>query len=94
MAANPLRSPNSDPREPVVYDLPPVRFDSSLIAIRLTVRWAEDRMWRGRLTFVDGTTGVQRESAEIFCGASAQDLWQSVLDLRDHHWRDLYRSLL
>jgi hypothetical protein len=94
MAANPLRSLNPDPREPVAYDLPPVRFDSSLIAIRITVRWAEDSMWRARLTYTDSVTGVERESAEIFCGASVQDLWQSVQDLRDHHWRDLYRSLL
>jgi hypothetical protein len=37
---------------------------------------------------------MERSSAEIFCAGSEQDLWQSVRDLRDHHLRDLYRSLL
>lgn len=39
-------------------------------------------------------TEAERSSAEIFCATSEQDLWQSVRDLRDHHLRDLYRSLL
>ena len=36
----------------------------------------------------------ERSTAEIFCATSESDLWQSVRDLRDHHLRDLYRSLL
>ena len=39
-------------------------------------------------------TEAERATAEIFCAVSEQDLWQSVRDLRDHHLRDLYRSLL
>ncbi len=39
-------------------------------------------------------TEAERSTAEIFCAASEPDLWQSVRDLRDHHLRDLYRSLL
>jgi hypothetical protein len=39
-------------------------------------------------------TEAERSSAEIFCAGTEQDLWQSVRDLRDHHLRDLYRSLL
>ena len=39
-------------------------------------------------------TEAERSTAEIFCAGSEQDLWQSVRDLRDHHLRALYRSLL
>jgi hypothetical protein len=34
-----------------------------------------------------------RETAEIFRGASEQEMWESVNHLREHHLRDLYRSL-
>lgn len=93
MAAQPLRNQTQDPREPVVHDLPPIRFEGTLVSIRLSVRHAEDGVWRGRLGFLDTVAGAERESAEIFCGPSEQELWQSVRDLRDHHFRDLYRSL-
>jgi hypothetical protein len=88
-----LRASTSAARDPVIYDLPPVRFEGTVISIRLTIRRAEDGAWRGRLGFTDTLTNVERDSAEIICGASEQDLWQSVRDLRDHHFRDLYRSL-
>jgi len=39
-------------------------------------------------------TEMERSSAEISAPGRKQDLWQSVRDLRDHHLRDLYRSLL
>ena len=93
MAAQPLRTPATNPRDPIVHDLPPIRFEGAAISIRLTIRRDDDGMWRGRLAFVDHEAGTGRETAEIFCGASEQDLWQSVRDLRDHHFRDLYRSL-
>jgi hypothetical protein len=32
-------------------------------------------------------------TADIFCAATESDLWQSVRDLREHHVRDLYRSI-
>jgi hypothetical protein len=50
-------------------------------------------MWRGRLLFADEEAGSGRATAEIFCGVSEQDLWQSVHGMREHHLRDLYRSL-
>jgi hypothetical protein len=34
-----------------------------------------------------------RDTAEIFCGASEAELWQSVNGLQDHHLRALYLSL-
>ncbi len=93
MAAQALRSGANDPRQPAVHDLPPVRFEGTLISMRLTVRRAEDGVWRGRLSFEDATANTERETAEIFCGPSEQDLWQSVRALGEHHFRDLYRSL-
>jgi hypothetical protein len=93
MAAQALRTSASPARDPVVYDLPAVRSEGTVISICLTIRRAEDGIWRGRLSFTDPATNTARESAEIVCGASEQDLWQSVRDLRDHHFRDLYRSL-
>ncbi|MEP7327190.1 MAG: hypothetical protein ABI836_14665 [Gemmatimonadota bacterium] len=94
MTAQTLRHIANDPREPVIHDLPSLRFDGTQLFVKLSVRQAEDGMWRGRLHFSDTTNGVERETAEIICAQSQQDLWQSVRDLREHHLRDLYRSLL
>ena len=94
MTAQTLRHHASDPREPVIHELPSLRFDGIQLLVKLSVRQAEDGMWRGRLRFSDGAQGSERETAEIFCAQSQQDLWQSVRDLREHHLRDLYRSLL
>ena len=51
-------------------------------------------MWRGRILFGEEDTEHERTTAEIFCATTEQDLWISVRDLRDHHLRDLYRSLI
>ncbi len=78
----------------VVHDLAPIRFDGQTVDIRLSVRRTEDAIWRGRILFGAEGTEAERATAEIFCASSEQDLWQAVRDLRDHHLRDLYRSLL
>jgi hypothetical protein len=93
MPAQPARYPQ-DATEAVVHDLPPIRFDGQLIPVRLQVRRAEDAIWRGRVLFGAADTEGERATAEIFCATSEPELWQSVRDLRDHHLRDLYRSLL
>jgi hypothetical protein len=91
MTAQPHRSYASDPREPTLHELPPLRMSEQTIAIQLTVRWA-DGAWRGRLRFaVPG--GRDRETAEIFCGTSQEELWRSVGSLGTHHLRALYLSL-
>ncbi len=93
MPAQPARNPASA-NPPAVHELPPIRFDGSEVPVRLAVRRSDDGMWRGRVHFGAEDTEGERVTAEIFCAASEQDLWQSVRDLRDHHLRDLYRSLL
>jgi len=94
MPGQPARYNAPDSPEAVVHDLPPIRFDGQLIAIRLQVRLSEDGIWRGRVLFGAPDTEAERSTAEIFCATSEPDLWQAVRDLRDHHLRDLYRSLL
>lgn len=94
MSAQPARYTPAGAVESVLHDLPPIRFDGQAIEIRLSVRRTEDGIWRGRVLFGAEGTEAERSSAEIFCATSEQDLWQSVRDLRDHHLRDLYRSLL
>ena len=87
------RSAPRDTRDPVLHDLPPLRIDGRVVAITLSLRQDEGSMWRGRLLFADEEAGSGRATAEIFCGVSEQDLWQSVHGMREHHLRDLYRSL-
>jgi hypothetical protein len=94
MPAQPARYQAALAQDAVVHDLPPIRFDGQPIDIRLSVRRTEDGIWRGRVLFGAEGTEAERSTAEIFCATSEQDLWQSVRDLRDHHLRDLYRSLL
>lgn len=60
--------------------------------VRLAAWRAEDGTWRGRLIF--GSPDAEGSAtADIFCAATESDLWESVRDLREHHFRDLYRSL-
>jgi hypothetical protein len=94
MPAQPARYSGSAPGDAVAHDLPPIRFDGQLIPIRLFVRRTEDGVWRGHICYGAPDTEAERSTAEIFCAMSEPDLWQAVRDLRDHHLRDLYRSLL
>ena len=89
-----VRYGQPDPIEPVVHELPPIRYAGEEIGIRLVVRRAEDGMWRGRLLFGAGELDAVPATAEIFCGPAEVDLWEAVRDLREHHLRDLYRSIV
>lgn len=93
MAGNPVRYGAPNPSEPVVHDLPPLRYEGGLVALQLEMRRTEDGVWRGRLHFGAPETGSTSSTAEIFCAVSEADLWECVHDLREHHLRDLYRSL-
>ena len=83
-----------DVSESALYELDPVRVDGRVVAVALSVRFADDGVWRGRLEFQDGEPAARRATAEIFCGPSEDELWQSVRALGEHHVRDLCRSLL
>jgi hypothetical protein len=88
-----VRYGQPDPGEPVIHELPPMRYGGDEIPIRLSVRRTDDGGWRGRLLFGVGEAETPTETAEIFFGENETDLWQAVRDLREHHLRDLYRSL-
>lgn len=94
MAVQTVRPPTRNPREPTQYSLDPIRIAGQTIHLSLTIRCDDAGAWRGRLCFADNAdAGRERRTAEIFCGATEDDLWTAVRQLRDHHIRDLYRSL-
>jgi hypothetical protein len=77
----------------VVHELPPLKVGGAEVPVRLAAWRSEDGLWRGRLIF-GATDGPDAPgTADIFCAATESDLWQSVRDLREHHVRDLYRSI-
>ena len=94
MPANPVRFGAPDPAEPVEHELPSASIAGEEVMLRLRVRRADDGTWRARLIFGPGDFDSAPATAEIFCAVSENDLWQSVRDLRDHHIRDLYRSIV
>ena len=77
-----------------MHDLPPMPLGDDSVALRLVIRRAEDSTWRGRLVFGPGEVDEAVSTAEIFCASTEPNLWESVRDLRDHHLKDLYRSLI
>ncbi len=93
MTAPSLRTLPRDPHDPVVFQLPPIRYHGRTIHIHLAIRRVDDGAWRGRMRFFEDDESTPRETAEIFRGASEQEMWESVNHLREHHLRDLYRSL-
>ena len=94
MPAQSVRHGLPDPAEPVIHELPPIRFGGQDVAVRVEVRRSSDGVWRGRFLFgvADGSA-AGLATAEIFCGPTEADLWEAVRDLREHHIRDLYRSI-
>ena len=95
MPANPNpRYSRTNPSEPVIHELPSIPIGEEVVSLRLVVRRAEDSTWHARLVFGLGEIADAVSTAEIFCGSTEPDLWESVRDLRDHHVRDLYRSLI
>lgn len=93
MPGTPVRYGTASATEPVVHDLPPLRYGGDVVPVQLEMRRTEDGVWRGRLLFGGGADATAAATADIFCAASESDLWECVHDLRDHHLRDLYRSV-
>ena len=92
MPVSQVRPVGPDPAEPSLHDLPSIRFEGQLVSVKLAVRRTDDNVWRARLHFIEDDSH-ELITAEIFCATSEQDLWQAVRDLREHHLRDLFRSL-
>jgi hypothetical protein len=89
MTARPYRpGPLAGP-DPVVHELAPLRLADQLIGL---LRRDNGGTWRARLRYIDATLEA-RETAEIFCGGSEPELWDSVRSLPQHHLRALYLSL-
>jgi len=92
MTARPSRFTASPTSGPILHELPPLRVFDQLITLLLSVRRDDHGAWRARLHFIDAESR-ERETAEIFCGASEPELWQAVHGLHDHNLRALYLSL-
>ncbi len=93
MPGSPVRYGQTDPSEPTVHELPPLRYEGETVIVRIVVRRAEDTSWRARLLFGAETPDAAPTTAEIFYAETEKDLWVCVYDLREHHLRDLYRSV-
>jgi hypothetical protein len=93
MPANPVRYGVPNPTEPTIHDLAPVRIGAAIVGVQVEMRRAEDGSWRGRLLFVSPDAPAPATTGEILCGATENELWESVRVLGDHHLRDLYRSV-
>lgn len=87
------RSHSRDPSDLRQYDLDTLRLDGRPVVLTLLVRRDHDGTWRGRLQFSDPDSDEPRTTAEIFCGPLEDDVWRALQGLREHHFRDLYRSL-
>ena len=94
MPGSPARYGQTDPSQPTVYELPSLRYEGETVPVRIVVRRAEDTSWRARLVFGAELPEVAPATAEIFYAETEQDLWVCVYDLRGHHLRDLYRSVV
>lgn len=94
MPGSPVPFSRSTPTDPVLHDLPPFRYGKDLVSLRLEMRRGEDATWRGRLLFGAAPDEAPLATAEIFCATSESDLWECVHGLREHHLRDLYRSVV
>ena len=93
MAVQPARYGVPQPSEPVVHDLPSLRYVGSEVAVRVAVRRADDGTWRGWLSFGPTDANSIPSTTEIFCAGTEADLWQAIRDLGEHQLRSLYRSL-
>jgi len=91
MPAQPVRYGRPDPADPVIHELPPLRWAGESVVVQVEIRRDADGMWRGRLLF--GAEEAVRSTAEILCAVSEPELWLAVSCLNSHHLRDLYRSM-
>ncbi len=94
MPGSPVRYGATEPGQPVLHELPPLQYQGQAVAVFVEVRRGQDGTWRGRLIFGAADDASAPATAEIFCAATEPEFWEAVRDLRDHHQRDLYRSIV
>lgn len=90
-----LPQPESSP-SPIAlhrHDLEAIRVDGRTVRVQLETRALPDRSWRGQLRFQPEASLQQFLTADIFRGSSDADLLAAARGLREHHIRDLFRSL-
>jgi len=91
----PLLQHADQPQPDLVHELAGIRVDGILVEVRLEVRRpaAAGAAWTGRVRFVPEASLASYLTAEIFRGGTDADLLAAARGLREHHYRDLYRSL-
>jgi hypothetical protein len=93
MPGSPVRYGAPQPSEPLIHELPPLKFEGDTVSVYVEVHRTEDGIWRGRLLFGSLEADAVPSTAEIFCAVTEAEFWECVHDLREHHLRDLYRSV-
>lgn len=88
----PHAQPFDDRSDAALHALEGIRVDGTPVTVELQVRQDAQGTWRGRLRF-GMPDGFTRQTAEIFAGSSVPDLLAAARGLREHHYRDLFRSL-
>lgn len=83
----------SDASTELLHDLESIRIDKVGVRVRLETRREADGTWRGRMRFSPEASLVSYVTGDIFRGSSDADLLVAGRSLREHHLRDLYRSL-
>jgi hypothetical protein len=76
-----------------VHDLEMILVGGAQVRVRLETRQDATGTWRGRMRFAPHASLVTFATGDIFRGASDADLVVAGRSLREHHLRDLYRSL-
>ena len=94
MVLNPARRGYANPPEPVIHEMPPLRYEGNDVQLRIAVRRAEDNTWRGRLIFGPQELDEAPVTTEIFCEVNETDFWLAVRNLSNFHLCNLYRSLV
>jgi len=75
------------------HDLEMILVGGVQVRVRLEMRQESNGTWRGRMRFAPEASLVTFATGDIFRGASDADLVVAGRSLREHHLRDLYRSL-
>lgn len=86
-------TPSPEPSADVIHELDAIRIGGVAVRVRLETRRAPDGTWRGRMRFLPEASLLSFVTGDIFRGSADADLLVAGRSLREHHLRDLYRSL-